>query len=248
VFRILKEVSGRNFAVDQDVKGKVTLSLDQPVPWDQVLDLVLKMNALGKTMEGDIVRVSTMKTIIRDEKDRHEKNLAEQRQEEVLPLFTEYIAVSYSDAKSEVLPHLKDLVTKGRGTVTVDQRTNMVIFTDTAEKIKRAKEIIRKLDRVTPQVLIEAKVVEATSTFTKALGSEWGAGGGILNSSTSAGVGPQKGYDMLGGTYGYDISVNHPPAGYTNSIGFDFMRLAGRPNSWQWNPSKKEKLFHRPES
>ncbi len=227
VFRILREISGRNFAVDKDVKGKVTLSLEQPVPWDQILDLVLKMNQLGKTMEGDIVRISTMKTILADEKLRHEKRLSEQKQEEVQPLLTEYIAVSYSDARGEVLPHLKDLVTKGRGSVSVDKRTNMVIFTDTAEKIRRAKEIIKKLDRVTPQVLIEAKVVEATSTFSKALGSEWGTSGGISNSSSAAGIGPQKGYDLLGGTYGYDISVNHPPSGFTNSIGFDFMRLAG---------------------
>ena len=63
VFRMLREVSGKNFAVDKDVTGKVTLSFDRPVPWDQALDLILKMNQLGMTMEGDIIRIATLKTL-----------------------------------------------------------------------------------------------------------------------------------------------------------------------------------------
>ena len=70
VFRILKEIGGRNFAIDKDVTGKVTLSFDRPVPWDQVLDLVLKMNQLGMTYEGDIIRIATLATLAREEKMR----------------------------------------------------------------------------------------------------------------------------------------------------------------------------------
>ena len=72
VFRILRSVSGLNFAVDKDVQGKVTMSLEKPVPWDQLLDLVLKMNGLGKKMEGDVVRVATVKTLQQEEKDAQE--------------------------------------------------------------------------------------------------------------------------------------------------------------------------------
>ncbi|HSM89711.1 MAG TPA: AMIN domain-containing protein, partial [Desulfobacterales bacterium] len=68
VFRILQEISGKNFAIDKGVTGKVTLALQKPVPWDQVLDLVLKMNALGVTQEGDILRVASLATLQQEEK------------------------------------------------------------------------------------------------------------------------------------------------------------------------------------
>ena len=63
VFRILKEISGKNFAIDKDVSGQVTLTLDKPVPWDQVLDLVLRMNQLGMVYEGNIIRIATQTTL-----------------------------------------------------------------------------------------------------------------------------------------------------------------------------------------
>jgi hypothetical protein len=69
VFRILRSVSGLNFAVDKDVQGKVTLTLEKPVPWDQVLDLVLKMNGLGKKMEGNVVRIATLPTLRQEAQD-----------------------------------------------------------------------------------------------------------------------------------------------------------------------------------
>ena len=67
---MIREISGKNFAIDKNVTGKVTLTLDKPVPWDQVLDLVLKMNSLGLVMEDDIVRIATRKTIIAEEKEK----------------------------------------------------------------------------------------------------------------------------------------------------------------------------------
>jgi type IV pilus assembly protein PilQ len=63
VFRILREISGKNFAIDKDVSGRVTLTLDKPVPWDQVLDLVLRMNQLGKVHEDNIIRIATLNTL-----------------------------------------------------------------------------------------------------------------------------------------------------------------------------------------
>ena len=238
VFRILREVSGKNFAVDNDVSGKVTLTLEHPVPWDQVLDLVLKMNQLGKTMEGNIIRVATQNTLKQEEQQRQE-TLAAQRsaqdQEKALePLITEYIPVSYSDAASEIQPHLEKVITKDRGSISVDKRTNMVILTDTAGTIKQAREIVEKLDRVTPQVLIEARIVEATTNFSREIGTNWGMGTGISDDTVAAGaeaepgIGPQRGYNMLGGTYGTDIAVNLPVNQF-GSIGFNFLRIAGTP-------------------
>ncbi len=239
VFRILREVSGKNFAVDNDVTGKVTLTLEHPVPWDQVLDLVLKMNQLGKTMEGNIIRIATQSTLKREEQQRQERLAAQQSamdQEKALkPLITEYIPVSYSDAASEIQPHLEKIITKERGSLSVDKRTNMIILTDTADTIKQAREIVEKLDRVTPQVLIEARIVEATTNFSREIGTSWGMSTGISDTTVASGaeaepgIGPQRGYNMLGGTYGTDVAVNLPASARFGTIGFNFLRIAGTP-------------------
>jgi len=178
VFRIIREISGKNFAIDKNVTGKVTLSLDKPVPWDQVLDLVLKMNQLGMTMEGDIIRIATLNSLAQEEKQKEVLVKATQQavkqQKALEPLITAYIPVSYSNAQSEVLPHIQTVLTEGRGKASVDTRNNQLILTDTAEKIEQMREIVMKIDQVTPQVVIEARIVEANSSFTRDLGFDWG--------------------------------------------------------------------------
>ncbi len=105
VFRILRSVSGLNFAVDKDVQGKVTMALDKPVPWDQVLDLVLKMNGLGKKMEGDVVRIATVQTLRQEEKDEQDDIAAQKKpwnRKKSGALVTEYIPINYSNAKQRL--------------------------------------------------------------------------------------------------------------------------------------------------
>ncbi|HUT44165.1 MAG TPA: type IV pilus secretin PilQ, partial [Desulfobacterales bacterium] len=216
VFRILMDVSGKNFAIDKDVSGKVTLSFDKPVPWDQVLDLVLKMNRLGMVYEGDIIRIATLKTL-RDEEGEQQEMLAavqklKEQKKALSPLITEYISVSYANAKDDVAPHL--IPTQGRGSITVDGRNNQIIITDIAEKVKKAKEIIKKIDKVTPQVMIEARIVEATDTFTREIGTSWAISGTRTDSS-------------LGGTLGYDMGAVNPPTTTLGAIGIQFSRLIG---------------------
>jgi type IV pilus assembly protein PilQ len=261
VFRILREVSGMNFAIEPDVTGQVTLTLAQPVPWDQVLDLILKMNKLGKESEGNIIRIATRETLEEEERLRQEKRTAEltlrDQQKQLEPLVTEYLPVNYSNAAREIQPHIETILTQERGTVSVDERTNVVIMTDTADKIAQAKELIRKLDRVTPQVIIEARVVEATTDFSRDIGTQWGTGLGVQSTelldfgrpdledanesggltddvqdslNNRVGFGPERGYNNLGGTYGYNMAMNFPVAAENfGSIGFNFVRIAGTP-------------------
>ena len=216
VFRILMDVSGKNFAIDKDVSGKVTLSFDKPVPWDQVLDLVLKMNRLGMAFEGDIIRIATLKALKEEEEEQQEMLAAEQKAKEqkkaLSPLITEYISVSYANAKDDVAPHI--IPTQGRGSVTVDARNNQIIITDIAEKVKKAKEIIKKIDKVTPQVMIEARIVEATDTFSREIGTSWSISGTRTDGS-------------LGGILGYDMSATNPPTTSLGAIGLTFSRLVG---------------------
>jgi type IV pilus assembly protein PilQ len=216
VFRILMDVSGKNFAIDKDVSGQVTLSFDKPVPWDQVLDLVLKMNRLGMVFEGDIIRIATLKTLREEEEERQEMLAAEQKvkdqKKQLSPLITEYIPVSYANAKDDVAPHI--VPTQGRGSITVDARNNQIIITDIAEKVQKAKEIIKKIDKVTPQVMIEARIVEATDTFGREIGTSWSISGTRTDGS-------------LGGTLGYDMSATNPPTTSLGTIGVTFSRLIG---------------------
>jgi type IV pilus assembly protein PilQ len=222
VFRILQEISGKNFAIDKGVTGKVTLALQKPVPWDQVLDLVLKMNQLGVTQEGDILRIASLATLQQDEKMYQAQLKAEQdskKQEDAAdPLITVYLPVNYSTAKTEVLPHLNTILTKDRGVAIVDERNNQIIYTDTAEKVKQAKEIIAKIDTVTSQVSIEARVVEANSTFSREIGFDWGT---ITIDAFKIG-----GAAKLGPT---TYQANNIPSTFRpdNTLGFNFSTLFG---------------------
>jgi type IV pilus assembly protein PilQ len=223
VFRILREISGKNFAIDKNVTGKVTLTLERPVPWDQVLDLVLKMNQLGMTMEGDIIRIATLATLAQEEKLKQAQLKAAQaakKQAEALePLFTEYIPISYSNAKSEVLPHIEAILTEGRGKASVDERNNQLILTDTALKIQQAKQIVQKIDTVTPQVIIEARVVEASTDFSREIGFDWG--------TVTLGA-----IDIPGTSYEFgetSFTTNNIPANFADnaSLAFNLFKTSG---------------------
>ena len=143
-------------------------------------------------------------------------------------MMTEYISISYSNAKEEILPHLQNIITKERGNVSVDERNNQIIITDTADKIMRAKEIVKNIDKVTPQVIIEAKIVEMSSTTAREIGMEWSTQGGISPSDPRAGIGPQRGFDVLGGTYAWATAMNYPSTS-TSGVGFNFTRILGTP-------------------
>jgi len=217
VFRILRSVSGLNFAVDRDVQGKVTMTLEKPVPWDQVLDLVLKMNGLGKKMEGDVVRIATIQTLRQEEKDEQDdiaaRKKALEQKKSLEPLVTEYIPISYSNAKTEIEPHIAALLTPDRGNISVDQRSNMIIVTDTREKVDQIQEMIYRLDTVTPQIMIEAKIVEVTKEFSRDIGIGW-------NLTNDPGISSGFVNDM-------NVSVNTPIGDGGMNGDFSFFRLFG---------------------
>jgi type IV pilus assembly protein PilQ len=220
VFRILQQVSGKNFAIDPNVSGTVTLSFQKPVPWDQVLDLVLQMNQLGKVEKGNIIRIATKHTLREEEGARRQRIEAykkrQEQQKQLEPMVTEYIPVSYANAGNEVLPHVKEVLSKERGNVTVDSRNNQLIITDTRKKIRKAKEIIARIDKVTPQVIIEARIVEANDNFSRKVGVTWSAASENVYRSD------------LGGNYSYNSVINTPfiggatEGGTENPSVFDF--------------------------
>ncbi len=223
VFKILQQVSGKNYAVDKDVSGEVTISLEKPVPWDQVLDLVLQMNKLGMVEKDEIIRIARRETLQAEEAAQRAKLEAIQarkaQEKQLEPLETEYILINYANAGAEIMPHLTGVLTKERGSITVDVRNNQLIISDTRANIEKCKEIISKIDRVTPQVLIEARIVEVSEDFKREIGTNWG-------------YSTEDVYDSgLNGEYSYNISTNTPFVNVdennnaAGSIGFNFTRL-----------------------
>lgn len=163
------EISKKNIVAADDVSGKVSIRL-RNVPWDEALDIVLKTKNLGRQEVGNIIRVAPLETLQKERKAEAENKVAEDK---ILPLKVRLIPVNYAEASS-LVPRIKDLLTPERGTVSVDERTNVVIVKDIVDVLAKAELLVRNLDTQTPQVLIEARIVEAQTSFTRSVGIQWG--------------------------------------------------------------------------
>jgi type II secretory pathway component GspD/PulD (secretin) len=165
VFRLIAEVSGLNIVVTDEVRKRVTVRLVD-VPWDQALDLLIDTNGLGKEKIGNVVRISSA-TQMKTEKDA--LSAARKSEENLEPLQTAYLNVNYAKVK-ELVDKVKPVLSS-RGVVFPDDRSNTVVVRDIRKGIEDANEIVSRLDTRTPQVLIESNLVEATPTFSRALGT-----------------------------------------------------------------------------
>jgi type IV pilus assembly protein PilQ len=167
----LGERAGLNVIFDPDVRGTVTCSFVD-IPWDQFLDLILKNNKQGRILEGNVLRIAPLGVLAEEEKAL--QTLRDAR-EASGPLLTKTFTLSYAKAK-DVLELLKNKKS-ARGEIVIDERTNTIIVSDVKEKLDLIENLISALDTQTPQVQIETRIVEATSTFVRNLGIQWGARG-----------------------------------------------------------------------
>ncbi|MCA9664482.1 MAG: type IV pilus secretin PilQ [Myxococcales bacterium] len=169
ILRLLSDVGNVNIVTSDAVQGRVTIRMKN-VPWDQALDVILRAKGMGMVREGNLLRVAPRADL---EKER-EAELARQKQVLLLqPLETRLIPLSYAQAQ-DVLAKLRYTISP-RGKLTYDARTNMVIARDIAQNLNLMERMIRNLDTQTPQVLIEARIVEARSNFSQEFGIQWGA-------------------------------------------------------------------------
>ena len=164
----VSDISKKNIILADDVKGTVTIKL-RNVPWDQALDIILKSKALGKEELGNIIRVAPLAQLRSEQKEAADAAKVKQTYE---PLKVRLIAVNYATAAGMV-DKVKDSLTE-RGTVSVDTRTNTLIVKDVADSLLRAEGIVRNLDTQTPEVLIESRIVEASTSFSRSVGVQWG--------------------------------------------------------------------------
>jgi type IV pilus assembly protein PilQ len=189
-FRLIHEISGLNVVLDPNVKGSLTIVLDE-VPWDQALDIVLQNNNLDKQLTGNVLRVATRDTL---KKEAESARDLEKAQAEAVAPVTVTRVLSYAKAAT-----MKDTLKKflsARGDILSDDRSNQLIIRDIPSVIPTIDNLIRQLDRKSQQVEIEARVVSASRTFAQDIGVQWGFAGtttggrSIFGGPASVGVSP----------------------------------------------------------
>lgn len=168
ILRLLADVGRVNIVAADDVSGNVTIKMKN-VPWDQALDVVLQARGLGMVRQGNLIRVAPLATL---QKERELRLAAAKQEYELTPLETRLIPVSYAQA-DELQARAKDLLSP-RGSIAVDERTNVLIARDISGNLNNIEELVRSLDTQTPQVLVEARIVEATSRYLRDIGIQWG--------------------------------------------------------------------------
>ena len=218
VFRLIADISGYNIVVSPDVKGKFSMKLED-VPWDQALDIILRNYGLSKSIEANIIRIAPTAILAKEEE---EIARVKESQEKSGNLVTRVYPINYADVKA-MMQTIKDAkILTNRGFISVDERTTSIVIRDVDQKHQEYDKIISALDNPTPQVSINARIVEVTDNLTKELGIQWGAlvkptpqtqvGGGLLSGG-------------LGDFTGKPLAVNLPAAvgagsGGTLGIGY----------------------------
>jgi len=187
-FRLIHEISGLNVVLDPNVKGSLTIVLDD-VPWDQALDIVLKNNGLSRQLEGNVLRIATVDTL---RKEAEAKRAEQEAEALAVDKVTVTRFLSYAHSK-DVVPTVKKFLTQ-RGDVISDDRTNALIIEDIPSVMPAVDRLLTQLDRKTQEVEIEARVVAATRSFARDIGTQLGFGWGnaptAIGGASSAGASP----------------------------------------------------------
>jgi type IV pilus assembly protein PilQ len=170
-FRLIHEISGLNVVLDPNVKGTLTIVLDE-VPWDQALDIVLQNNGLDKQMNGNVLRVATRATLKNEAETQ--RDLEKAQAEAVAPVTVTRV-LSY--AKSSTMRDTLKKFLSARGDIFSDDRSNQIIIRDIPSVIPTIDNLIRQLDRKSQQVEIEARVISASRSFAQDIGVQWGFAG-----------------------------------------------------------------------
>lgn len=177
VLRTFAEVTGLNLVIDPGVKGTVDVTL-RDVPWDQALDMILRANQLGYTVDGTIVRIAPAATFATEAGERRKQ--AEERLRELAVSRREYrtVRLSYASAK-DLAALVKKTGLTSFGDVEVDENTNTMILYDIPDGLGQAGKLIAELDRPQPQVEIEARIIRTSTSTARELGLLWAFGGSM---------------------------------------------------------------------
>ena len=229
VLRLIAEVSGFNIVIGEGVKSKVTMKLVS-VPWDQALDMILKMNGLGKIKQGNILWIDSLANIAKQEDEEARAKDAKVKAEDLV----DRVFYVRNLQAQELMTSLRQNLS-ARGLMQVSQGTNALVVRDTETKMTVLKQLIEGLDLEVPQVQIEARIVQADTVYARGLGVQWGIQNFDNGPNTFSALGNLTGpFAPTAGTGGTiiprDFLVNLPaqvaglPA--VPGIGYSFGKLA----------------------
>jgi type IV pilus assembly protein PilQ len=172
VLRLFSQISGLNMIIDPAVQGRVNVVLTD-VPWDQALEQILRSNKLGYSVDGNIMRIAPLAVLADEQAQTQKFNEAKALAGE---LQVRTINLSYAQAK-DLAPVILKSAMSARGQIQTDPRTNTLILMDLPDRLQTAQGLIATLDKPQPQVEVEARVVQTTRDFARALGIQWGFNG-----------------------------------------------------------------------
>ena len=232
VLQLIADFNNLNLVTTDSVAGNITLRLDG-VPWEQALDIILKVRGLDKRLDNNILLVAPAEEIAAREKQQLESR---NQVADLAQLYTEYLQINYAKA-SEVAALLSSESTKllsPRGAVSVDERTNVLVVKDTADVISSIKRMLDILDIPVKQVVIEARMVTIDDGFDEALGVRWGVtkNDGHGNSTSGSIAGNDGSGNNNGGstitrpTADDRLNVNLPVTNAAGTLAFQVARLA----------------------
>lgn len=224
VLQIIAQVNGFNLVTTDTVNGNVTISLSG-VPWDQALDMILKIRGLDKRLEGNILLIAPTEELTARETQQLQ---SKQQVQNLAELKSANIEINYAKA-DEIAVILKTSdggILSSRGNVTVDTRTNTILIRDTQESIDEARRVINALDIPVKQVLIESRMVTVRDNVDEQLGVRWGfTGAGDNNSVSGTLVGADTTGQGIVPDIGNRLNVNLPVSSAAGSIGFQIANL-----------------------
>lgn len=225
VLQIIADYNEFNLITSDTVTGNITLRLDG-VPWDQALDIILKVKGLDKRMQGNILMVAPSDELAA----REAKNLqAQQQVEELAPLYSEYVQINYAKASelADLIKNEDTSILSPRGSVSVDERTNTLLIRDTAKIIEDIKRMTNILDIPVRQVIIEARMVTVKDNINEELGVRWGITDTDGEYSTSGSLeGAASANNGLVPDLADRLNVNLPVANPAGVLAFQVARLA----------------------
>jgi type IV pilus assembly protein PilQ len=232
VMRLFAEVANLNIILSPEVKGRVTVRMVN-IPWDQAMDIILKMNGLGYALEENVLRIASVSALTKEAEDEMRSKEAKKKAED---LITRIVPVNYAKA-GEIEPTIKKSLSL-RGETVTDARTNTLIIKDIARNVDEVVSLIKLLDKPIAQIMIEARIVEASLTFSRSLGVQWGgtsssdaSHGNPLGISFPNSVGITGGPTMgatPSGSGNYFVNMPAPAGASTGggAIGFTFGSLS----------------------
>jgi len=261
VLRALARAAGQNILIKSEIQGRVSVDFKE-VPWDEAFISIMRSQMLTYVWEGNIIRVAT----VEDLKNDLELRTIQEQKREKSPLMTMMIPVDFANPE-KLSMNLVEFLTKddkGKpyGSVKISEHTNSLIIQAIRGDLKKMVEMIKEIDRPTPQILIEANIVETTKTTARNLGIQWGGmyaprvgnhnlyvtPGGTGGTGASGGNTPQQGgYSPLYGNPGISgqgFGVNFPAAGMSvtgaGSLGLMFGTIGGNILEMQLNALQED--------